>query len=148
MSEPEPPAVSVRGIVLIVDDNPGVLETLAAGFPMFGLEVLTADGYQQAMHILRSDERVDLLLSDVVMPGDETGIYLAREARRVRPGLPVLLMTGYAFDLLQELGSVKNEFEVIAKPCSFKTLAPRIWQLIGQNEPADPMDSATIHCPS
>ncbi|HTV28138.1 MAG TPA: hypothetical protein VMF32_10175 [Xanthobacteraceae bacterium] len=69
---------------------------------------------------------IDLLFTDLVMPGDLTGVMLAREAQRLRPGLPVLLATGYAgFDEPAE-----GEFPVIAKPFRAAELSRVLGRLI------------------
>jgi len=78
-------------------------------------------------------EKVDLLLSDVMMPGGMSGIELARVCRMRRPSLPILLTTGYAYDVIERLGGGFDEFPMIAKPYSIKTLVKRIQEIL---EPA------------
>jgi CheY-like chemotaxis protein len=90
---------------------------------------LTASNSQEAIKLLRQTEVVDLLFTDLVMPGPLTG--LAREAQLMRPGLPVLLATGYASPDEQP----ENEFRIIAKPFRAAELSRVIAQLILNKPP-------------
>lgn len=115
--------------VLVVDDDERVCQSFKAGLAAAGFNVLTASEGGEAIKLLASDATVDLLLSDVMMAG-VSGVDLARASRRLRPQLPVLLITGYAFELMAQLGARQNEFEVIQKPCRIDRLTERIRQLI------------------
>jgi DNA-binding NtrC family response regulator len=124
--------IGVGSVVLLVDDSVDLLQTYGAGLRYFGYEVITAESCEQALERLRTDKKIDLLVSDVIMPDGETGIYLARETARLRPATPILLITGHAFGLLEQLGARKNEFEVLEKPLSVRHLATRIAEMIGR----------------
>jgi CheY-like chemotaxis protein len=108
--------VDLRGVVvLVVEDKPDVLE--ATGYLIeaaFGCSVLTAQSCVEALEILDSDKRVDLIFSDVVLPGKD-GLTLARLARERRPGIPIALVTGFAdeVDAICERG-----FLALLKPYS------------------------------
>ena len=84
------------GTILIVEDNKAVREVTVEIIRNLGYETLTASNGQEALKMLRQTEALDLLFTDLVMPGPLTGLALAREAQIMRPGLPVLLSTGYA----------------------------------------------------
>jgi CheY-like chemotaxis protein len=88
---------------------------LAAELTNCGYRVLTAGDGPEALEILEAESEIDLLFSDVVMPRGMTGDELAREARRRRPGLQVLLTSGYPPTELRERQSL-NEFRVLPKP--------------------------------
>jgi CheY-like chemotaxis protein len=81
--------------VLVVDDDPDVLEIAAAAFERAGCTVHQAADGIGALDILKSHPEIGLLFSDIVMPG-MSGIELAREAAELRPGLMIVLATGYA----------------------------------------------------
>ena len=81
--------------VLLVDDDPLVLASTAAMIEDLGHIALEADSARQALALLRTGRPVDLIITDYAMPV-MTGVQLAAEARRLRPGLPVVLATGYA----------------------------------------------------
>ena len=86
--------------VLAVEDEPAVLSALVENLADLGYKVLAAQDAASAMDRLRSEGRVDILLSDVVMPGGMNGVQLAVEAARVRPGLRVVLTSGYTGEAL------------------------------------------------
>jgi CheY-like chemotaxis protein len=79
--------------ILIVDDEPGVLEVTAAALADSGYELLLASDAEAALALLRDNE-VDLLLTDIVMPGDG-GLALADAAKQLRPALRVVYTSGY-----------------------------------------------------
>ncbi len=83
--------------VLVVDDTIEVRETVVAILENAGCTTLQAgSGYEALAAIREHCERLDLLLTDIVMPGDMSGLMLAEQASRICPGLRVMLMTGYA----------------------------------------------------
>jgi signal transduction histidine kinase len=82
--------------VLVVEDNPDVLELAVATITDLGYRVLTASDGPSAMSIIQDGEPIDLLFSDVVMPGGMSGFDLINHARAVRAELKALLTSGYA----------------------------------------------------
>jgi CheY-like chemotaxis protein len=112
--------------VLIVDDNTEVREVMAVIVGSLGYEVLTAGDGAAALELIRSYCGIDLLVSDIVMSGGVTGFELAERARALRPGLPVLLMSGYP------AGSVeKCNFPILHKPYRRQQLAKHIRAALG-----------------
>ncbi len=88
-----------RGLsVLLVEDEPEVLRVVQAFLSGWGCRVVTCSHAQAALDALAGADRFDLLLSDVVLGPGLRGTELAQRARAHRPGLPVLLMSGYAAD--------------------------------------------------
>ena len=79
--------------VLVVDDDNLVLDALTGIVEAKGVRVLSASSAIQAMRII-AQQRVDLLVTDIVMP-HQTGIELAREAKKLRPDIQVIFATGY-----------------------------------------------------
>jgi signal transduction histidine kinase len=82
--------------VLVIEDNPEVLELAVSTISDLGYRVLTAVDGPSAMEVIRHEPRIDLLFTDVVMPGGMNGFDLIDNARDVRPGLRALLTSGYA----------------------------------------------------
>ena len=82
-------------VVLVVEDEPGVLATTVESLQDLGYGTITASSAQNALDRLAEPARVDVLFSDVTMPGGMDGLALSAEARRLRPGLKVLLTSGY-----------------------------------------------------
>jgi PAS domain S-box-containing protein len=102
--------------ILIVDDREDVAELAASILDDFGYRTLVAHSGRAALAILDGADQVDMLFSDLIMPGGMNGVILAREARRRQPRLKVLLTTGYAEASLERTDAGGREFEVIAKP--------------------------------
>jgi signal transduction histidine kinase len=116
---------TVRGSerVLVVEDDPAVLAMAVETLEGLGYQVTTADTAATALKRLKSRKAFDLLFSDVVMPGGVNGVQLAHLALRERPGLKVLLTSGYVGD---EAASWANEFPMIDKPYLGPALAVKI----------------------
>jgi signal transduction histidine kinase/ActR/RegA family two-component response regulator len=117
------PSGAGRGNVLMVDDDPLVRETTAAVLRDFGYEVREASGGVQALDLLRRDDRIEVLLTDVVMPG-MNGAELVRLALDVRPGLAVLFMSGYAAP--EEITGALRRHRLVRKPFLPADLATQI----------------------
>jgi CheY-like chemotaxis protein len=111
--------------VLVVEDDEDVREVTRASLHAIGCRVLAATDGHEALAIVERGEAIDLLFSDVVMPGGMSGIELAREARRQRPGLKVLLTSGYSAAAL-ERHAAEGEFAVLAKPYRQADLVARV----------------------
>jgi signal transduction histidine kinase/ActR/RegA family two-component response regulator len=103
--------------ILMVEDDPIVASTVGAALTEAGYEVARVTTADDALPLLASRVRIDLLFSDVVMPGKRSGIDLAVEARRLRPDLPVILTTGYSEKVARADG-----FPVLAKPYRIEDL--------------------------
>ncbi len=91
----EPRAMTAGGRLLLVEDDPGVAAVAQELLEGLGLEVRSADSAPQALELL-AQERFDIMLTDVVMPGGMTGIELARECARTWPEMRIVLTSGYA----------------------------------------------------
>jgi CheY-like chemotaxis protein len=85
--------------ILVVDDDPGVLDYASNVLEECGYTVLTAPDGVTALVLLRTHDHVDLLFTDVVMPGLD-GVEVARRARQESPGLKVLFTSAYAADAI------------------------------------------------
>lgn len=116
--------------VLVIDDEP-ILRMLA-------LEVLAEAGYKSleasdgpsGLKILQSNVRIDLLVTDVGLPGGMNGRQVADAARRVRPDLKVLFITGYAENAVVRSGDLEPGMEVMTKPFAINALSNRIRDMI------------------
>jgi PAS domain S-box-containing protein len=117
-----------RGTVLIVEDEPEVLEIATEIFDSLGYEVLTAVDAVAALEILKGDTQVDILFSDVVMPRGINGIELAKETRRLRPGTKILLASGYPASTLP-FKELPEGSAFISKPYRWTELADKLRSL-------------------
>ena len=111
--------------VLVVDDNEDLLNVTSAMLSNFGYHVSCANNGAEALRTLQSDQPFELLFSDIVMPNGINGIELAREAKRLRKDIKILLTSGYADGVLQRNKAV-GEFSIIDKPFSLADLARRV----------------------
>ncbi len=126
---PEPDTLPRDATVLLVEDDASIREISAEMLRDVGLRVLTAANGPTALELLRGSDRVDLLFSDVVMPGGATGVDLARAAHDLRPALPVLLTSGYTGPALNRYGPM-SDFAILPKPYSRASLLERIGALL------------------
>jgi CheY-like chemotaxis protein len=90
-------SATARSTILIVDDDPAILEYAGGVLEECGYAVLMAPNGASALITLRNSNRIDLLFTDLVMPGFD-GVELARRAGQEVPGLKVLFTTGYSTD--------------------------------------------------
>jgi signal transduction histidine kinase len=115
--------------ILVVEDNADILEVTSAMLTTFGYRVLCARNGAEAIQMLESGQEFELLFSDVVMPNGMNGVELAREARRLRKGIKILLTSGYAGDVLERHQAV-DEFPIIDKPYRLADLARRLRSIL------------------
>ncbi|MBV8651977.1 MAG: response regulator [Alphaproteobacteria bacterium] len=123
--------------VLVVEDDPEVRQTTAAMLSDLGYRVLVAGNGPEALALLRQGESVDLLLSDIVMPGGMSGITLVREARRLRE-LRALLTTGHAAEVIAASDN-DDPFMVLKKPYRRRELGEAV-QFALRSAAAPPRD--------
>jgi CheY-like chemotaxis protein len=83
-------------MVLVVDDNADVADVTSALFEQLGYETVYRDSAEAALKLIETGAKVDLVFSDIVMPGTIDGVGLAREIRSRYPTLPIALTTGYS----------------------------------------------------
>lgn len=100
--------------ILVVDDNPSMLKTLADILDARGFGVYSASSGAEALKILQN-HHVDILLTDVRMP-DMNGVALYRETRTTHPNLTTFLMTAYAADDIIQQGMKEGIKTVLSKP--------------------------------
>ncbi len=117
--------------VLLVDDDTIVREVLTLSLEDAGYAVLPADSGAAALVRLGSGERIDIIVSDLTMPSMD-GLTLIRTAQERRPGLPAVLLTGYAGDgaTLAVGGAISGTFSLLRKPVTGTQLADRINALL------------------
>jgi DNA-binding response OmpR family regulator len=117
--------------ILVVEDDADMRALLHAYLKGQGYLVQEAGNGDEALAILNGEGLVDLLLADIVMPGSRDGIALAAEARRIRPGLKVLHVTGYPQRLGDQPHFVRSG-GMIRKPVERRDLLARVADLLGR----------------
>jgi CheY-like chemotaxis protein len=121
--------------VLVVEDEAQLRAALQRQLASEGYQVLTAADGRDAVALLESVERIDLLLSDVVMP-HLGGSELARLFRTRHPTAPVILMTGYSDEAVARDGELGPAAALIQKPYDFPALAQLVRRLLDAADPA------------
>ena len=115
--------------VLVVDDEPTVRMLVADVLGELGLSTLEAEDGSAALRLLHSDLRIDLLVTDVGLPGGMNGRQVADAARTVRPDLKVLFITGYAENAAVGAGHLDPGMQVLTKPFAMDALAAKVREL-------------------
>ncbi|TMJ33516.1 MAG: response regulator [Alphaproteobacteria bacterium] len=140
----EPPSAEVRdkelhlaehagGTVLLVEDNEEVAAVCRSYLDQLGFAVEHAATAKQALAVLENDKPIELMFSDILMPGEMNGVELAREARRLRPKIPVVLTTGYS---TSADAALREGFVVLRKPYDLESLRKMLFAAFGGTQAA------------
>ena len=127
----ETPTPATGETVVVVEDDPAVRMLVMDLLKELGYRAHEAEDARSALPLLESDMRVDLLVTDVGLPG-MNGRQLAEIARQHRPGLKVLFMTGYAQKAAERQGFLEDGMDMVAKPFSIEQLAGKIRTMTSQ----------------
>ncbi|WP_256681228.1 ATP-binding protein [Pseudomonas sp. IC_126] len=128
---PEPASTSVEGrTVLVVDDEPNVRTLVTEVLQEMGLNTLEAAEGPSGLRILDSDAHLDLLISDIGLPGGMNGRQLADAAREKRPSLRVLFITGYAESSVLDRSNTMSDYEVLTKPFTITDLEEKVRSML------------------
>jgi CheY-like chemotaxis protein len=119
--------------ILVVEDDDTLRLYAVEVLNDLGYSVLAAATATAALDIIGRGHEIDLLFTDVVMPGAMNGRQLADEAKRRRPGLKVLFTTGYARNAIVHQGRLDRGVEMIGKPYTFQELGARIRALLDRD---------------
>jgi CheY-like chemotaxis protein len=119
--------------ILVVEDDPDVRTFSVEVLRDLGYRVLEAGNGPMALDLLQQQaDPIDLLFSDVVLPGGMNGAVLASQARALRPQLKVLYTTGYARNAIVHDGRLDQGVELIAKPFTYDDLSSRVREVLDQ----------------
>jgi PAS domain S-box-containing protein len=124
------PRAEAGRTVLVVDDEPTVRMLVVEVLEELGYAALEAADGPAGLKLLQSDRRIDLLVTDVGLPGGMNGRQMADAARIARPALKVLFITGYAENAVIGHGQLDHGMHVLTKPFALEALAGRIRELI------------------
>jgi PAS domain S-box-containing protein len=125
-----PPHKGGGETILVVEDNPDVRRLVLRQLRDLGYEVIEAANGPQALTILDKGAAIDLLFTDVVMPGGMTGRQLAEAAKTRRPNLKTLFTSGYTEDSILRLGKLDPGVRLLSKPYRKHELATRIREVL------------------
>jgi len=121
--------------ILAVDDEEGLVELAKEYLQAFGYRVLVALDSKQALTVLAENPSIDLLFSDVVMPGDLSGYDLAMQVSQKYPELKVLLTSGYTEKAISKNSRTHTNFDLLSKPYSQAELAMKVRLVLGKWKP-------------
>ncbi len=116
--------------VLVVEDDEDVRDTTVATLQDLGYKVLKANDAQSALNVIESGIAIDVLFTDVVMPGPLKSPELARKALQRLPGIVILFTSGYTQNAIVHGGRLDSGVELLSKPYSREALAARIRGLL------------------
>jgi two-component system NtrC family sensor kinase len=127
---PARPERGTGAAVLLVEDDAIVLLANEDGLVAAGYRVLAAGDAAEALALLASEPAIDVVVSDVVMPGGMNGVALSREVRRRHPGVRVILTSGYGTEQLRRQGAEADAY--LPKPFDVAALARRIESVLAR----------------
>ena len=116
--------------ILVVEDNDAIRQLVLTQLTRLGYRLLEANGADAALVILDKGEPIDLLFTDIVMPGGMSGHALAQEALKRRPGLKVLFTSGFPGAVLTDMEGIPGPDAVLSKPYRSKELAAKLRSIL------------------
>ncbi|MCG7362762.1 PAS domain S-box protein [Roseomonas sp. ACRSG] len=129
--------------VLVVDDEPSVRLLVVEILQDLGYVTIEAADGAGGLQVLRSDTRIDLLVTDVGLPGGMNGRQMVDAAREARPDLKVLFITGYTEDTVLGRGQLALGAQILTKPFSMENLAAKVRAMIAQGGAAEAAQDGT-----
>ena len=122
--------VALGETILVVEDDQRVRRVSVRRLKELGYAVIEADSGPAALLVLDREEPIDVLFTDIVMPGGMTGLDLAHEARRRRPELKILFTSGYAEPAALKVGMLATNVSWLGKPHSTNELGAKLRELL------------------
>ena len=119
--------------ILVVDDNAGLRRVTVKQLASLGYTVLEAEDGPMALRILKDDKSVDLLLTDIIMPGGLSGADLGREAHQLRPGLKIIYMSGFPEVAFGDRADLDPDIVLLRKPFRKVDLGKNIRDVLGRS---------------
>jgi CheY-like chemotaxis protein len=114
--------------VLVVDDQPEVLEVTCELFRTLGLNAIPARSPREALSVLQRGGDVEFMLTDIVMPG-MSGVELARQARELRPSIKVILASGYSGPAHASVGGELDGYPFLPKPYKLADIVRKLREI-------------------
>src|SRR5262249_39278091 len=116
--------------VLIIDDEPTVRMLIRDALGDLGYACREAADGSTGLKVLQSSDRIDLLITDIGLPGGVNGRQLADAARAAHPHLKIMFITGYAENAVFNYGHIERGMEVMTKPFAVEELAARVQRML------------------
>jgi signal transduction histidine kinase/CheY-like chemotaxis protein len=122
--------------ILVVEDDPEVRAVTVSFLELLGYRTLEAGRVQEGMEVIRAHPEIDMLMTDVILPGGEDGGSLARQAKELRPHLGVLFTSGYTEDVITHQGRLDPGVVLLRKPFTKLQLAEKIRFVLDGSPPS------------
>jgi signal transduction histidine kinase/ActR/RegA family two-component response regulator len=119
-------------VVLVVDDEPTLRQVITEVLSDAGYLTISAADGAAGLHLLNASARIDLLITDVGLPGGMNGRQFAEAARAARPELRILFITGYADTAETGFGRLRSGMEILTKPFPMKNLVQKVRDMLAQ----------------
>ena len=132
MTPPDSSAQTSAETILVVDDEPTIRMLAVEVLEELGYQVIDCGDGPSALKVLETDQRIDLLITDVGLPGGMNGRQLADAARLSRPDLKIIFITGYAENAVLGNGQLSPGMQLITKPFAMEALGQKARNLIQQ----------------
>ena len=127
----EPARTNASGTILVVDDNADVRMVVVTQLRSLGFVVIEAGDAIAALKIIKGSQPIDLLFTDVIMPGGMTGLELGRQAQTIRNGLKVLYTSGFVDPPLQDNEQLTvAQGNMLSKPYRLRELARKVKSIL------------------
>lgn len=139
------PVTGGNEMILVAEDDESVRETVVAMLTDLGYRVLKAKDAQSALSIIESGMPIDLLFTDVIMPGPMKSTELARKARERMPDLAVLFTSGYTEDAFAGRAGLGEAVELLSKPYSREALARKLRYMLSHRSRAGAQSVASAY---
>lgn len=123
--------------ILVVEDDERVRRLTVKRLKLIGYRILEASDGPMALEIRRGNDAIDLVFTDLIMPGGLSGREVARRAREMKPGLKVLLTSGYAEELAHGDELQREQLKVLRKPYRQADLVMALREILA-DDPQDP----------
>ncbi|MCK9909469.1 response regulator, partial [Microbacteriaceae bacterium K1510] len=117
----------------LVEDNEGVREYARAALEELGYTIIEAANAADALRLANDGARIDLLFTDVVLPGGVSGRQLSDSLLKLRPDLPVLYTTGYTRNAIVHHGRLDPDVHLLNKPYTQQDLLRKVRELLDRN---------------
>ncbi len=127
---PREAAVGHGQTIMVIEDDPGVTAVVTEGLNQLGYQVINVQNGEQALDSLEERKSIDLVLSDIVLPGGLSGLDVEEAMRKVQPGVRFIFMSGYAQDEIARKGLRHGDgisaIDILRKPFQLTDLADRV----------------------
>jgi len=120
---------------LVAEDDPFVRSSVIHRLESLGYGVIAVVNAEEALLKLRANPSIDLLFTDIIMPGGMNGWELGDMARQIRPGLPIIYTSGYALETLVKQGRIPKQSMILTKPYRKAELAHRLREALAATMP-------------